>query len=156
MSELTEKNPEEGYATYLQEDAVRRIHPVFEIDHEEEQESRQHPPHEAPRSHFHLVVGLERVRRKYEAGLGLGAGLDLGAVLCLPPSLLLGHDSTKGVLALNGWSERPQGIQPSRPVGAEEEDDCHCMIPRGLPTVAIGHVGWDKTDWHVADRGCQP
>ena len=96
MSELTEKNPEEGYATYLQEDAVRRIHPVIEIDHEEEQESRQHPPHEAPRSHFHLVVGLERVRRKYEAGLGLGAGLDLGAVLCLPPSLLLVHDSDRG------------------------------------------------------------
>ena len=49
-------------------------------------------------------------------------------------------------------SERPQGVQPSRPVGAEEEDDSHCMIPRR----AIGHVDWFDTDWHVTVRGCQP
>ena len=48
-------------------------------------------------------------------------------------------------------SERPQGIQPSRPVGAEKKDDSHCMIPRR----AIGHVGWDNTV-HEVERGCQP
>ena len=33
---------------------------------------------------------------KYEGGLVLGAGIDLGIAPCLPPSLLLGHGSARG------------------------------------------------------------
>ena len=86
MRELTDKNPEESRETYLQEGAVVFDPLLLEIDHEEEEESRKHPHHAPPLSHFHL---LGRVR-------GLGAGLDLGAVLSLPPSLLLVHDSDRG------------------------------------------------------------
>ena len=49
-----------------------------DIEHADEAEYRNHPPH-----HGHT-------------GLGLGAGVGLGAVLSLPPSLLLDHDSDRG------------------------------------------------------------
>jgi len=74
MSELTESNPvESGYA--------------------DEDEYRKNPHHGTPLSLFlpapQLVHLLGRVR-------GLGAGVGLGAVLSLPPSLLLDHDSDRG------------------------------------------------------------
>ena len=79
------KRPEDGEATFLEEDAEQR-YPVFDPNqHEDEQEGKQKSNEvNCPHSHFHPLLGAV-------------LNLLLGAVLAtLPPSLLLGHDSTGG------------------------------------------------------------
>ena len=72
---------------------------IFEFDADiKHNENRQGSKYKRYRIYYSPLVLLERVLDLGAAPLALKAGLGLGTVLSLPPSLLLVHDSDRGAV----------------------------------------------------------